>query len=112
MTVPVRGDATRQEIFWQNLLDFGSSEGCEQPAISVQEDYILPADVGSRFPELQSATENVNIGLTLMRESVSTFSGACQSDDPTEAATIGLQRAQLAITAFNDAQALLDTLRP
>ena len=111
MTEPIRGDATRQQIFWTNLRDFGSSEGCEQPAIAVPEDYPLPADISARFPTLQAAAENVNTGLALLREAVAPFASACQTLDA-DIINVGLTRADLALTAFNDANALLDTIQP
>jgi hypothetical protein len=112
MTDTLRGNASRQEVFWQNILDFGSSEGCDQPPISVPEDYALPTDIGEDFPELANAASSVNTGLALLRESVATFPAACSATEPpTEAANIGLSKAQLAIAAFTEAQTLLSTLQ-
>lgn len=112
MTVPIRGNATRQEVFWQNLLDFRSSEGCEQPAITVPEDYDLPVDLGNQFPDLGSAASSVNTGLAALRDSVSGFALACQAEDPTTAANTGVAQAQLALASFREAQGFLDALQP
>jgi hypothetical protein len=56
----------------------------------------------------------VNIGLGLMRESSATFFQGCAANDADafrEASPVGLERAQLAVQAFNDAQANLATLQ-
>lgn len=108
------GDAATQVIWWQNIIEFGSSEGCFSPETVVPPDYDLPQDAAASFPDLAAAAENVNVGLALMRETSATFFQNCAANDAqafAQAAPIGLERAQLAVQAFTDAQTNLNTLQ-
>ena len=111
MTAGIRATANLQQVYWQNIIEFGNSEGCAQPALIVPEDYELPATIASDFPDLESATTSVNTGLALMRESIATFPAACQAADASEAAQIGLNKVNLAIESFNEAQVFLDNMQ-
>jgi hypothetical protein len=109
--VEPRGAASLMEVYWGNLREFGSSEGCRQPAPIIPEDYILPEDIGNNFPALREATDNINLGLLLTRQNVTAFSAACQSEDPGEQVAERLQQITAAREAFQDAQDALDSLQ-
>jgi hypothetical protein len=105
-----RGATSLMEVYWGNLREFGSSEGCRQPAPVIPEDYLLPEEIGNSFLQLRDATDSVNLGLLITRQNVTAFAAACSSEDPAEQAAERLQQIATAREAFLSAQAILQAL--
>jgi len=109
--ISLRGPTTRIVQFWQELVNNGTSIGCNQPDPIIPDDYTdLPDEVRNMVPELGRATDNVNLGLELTRQAWAAFRTGCNSDNLAEQATRQLEVAQLAQSAFEDAQTNLDSI--
>lgn len=105
-----RGITVLALSYWQNIQEFGSSEGCLQPEPIYPEDYILPADIAAQFPSLRVATDSVNLGLQLTRQASGAFFAGCPTRSFPDLER-HLQDLTLAQAAFAEAQTFIDQLR-
>jgi hypothetical protein len=62
-------------------------------------------------PDLKTAVDQVNLGLTLVRQAWTFFSSACTNNTLQASEATGLQLAQTASDAFTSAKALVDAIR-
>lgn len=98
---------------WQQVVDNGEiyRSGCNQPEPIIPPDYAIPNDLLGTSPLLDSAVNNLNIGLQSTRLSVTAFYEACTTGIVPETATGSLAQAQLAETAFTTASNDLNSLQ-
>ncbi|MCA9913451.1 MAG: hypothetical protein KC496_08875 [Anaerolineae bacterium] len=107
----LRGEAARIQTYWNDIQQFGTSEGCFQGQPFIPEAYELPQNIASEFPTLQTATDLVNTGLALTRQASDAFFTACNNGTLEQDLEAYLEQANGALTAFENAQTLLDDLR-
>ena len=100
-----RGPTTAIVFNWQQVVDNGQLyiSGCNQPEPIIPPDYVLPADLAGTSPQLDSALNNLNIGLQSTRLAVTAFYESCASGEVPADAGGRLAQAQLAGTAFASA---------
>ena len=98
------------EQFWTDARDAGITDACVDPIPEIPADYILPADVGALVPDLKAATDQMNLGLALLRSGWTAFENACQNNTLIEQASTGLIASETARAAFDEAANLLNKL--
>ena len=106
--------ATSEAIFnWQQVVDNAQLylSGCNQPEPLIPDDYVLPDDLIGSSVQLDSAVNNLNIGLQSTRLAVSAFYAACTAGEVPADAAGRLAQAQLAETAFGSATSDLNAIQ-
>lgn len=103
----LRQPAPTMVQYWQDVQNSGSSAGCNQPQPVVPEDYTVPLAIAQQVPEIAQAASAVNIGLQALRDNVTAFYNGCAAGNLAAQASNRLSQAQVAQTAFNDAQDVL-----
>lgn len=95
--------------YWTEAKGPGT-KGCSEPidASTIPADYALPAEAQTN-PNMQLANSLVNTGLAFIRQGRDLFATSCPT--PGASADRGLQFAQAASDAFNNATTLIDSLR-
>jgi len=106
----IRGEAVRIQTYWNDIAQFGTSEGCFQSEPLLPEPYTLPDDVATEFPSLQAAADLVNTGLGLTQQAATGFYNACNNDTLQQDLGTFQEQANGAVQAFQSAQELLDAL--
>jgi hypothetical protein len=99
--------------YWSDAQQAGRTDGCRVEAPVIPEPYEeISADILAAVPELAEAREQVNLGLTLLREQGwPLFRTACAQNSLTQLAPTGLIVAETANRAFNSANTLLFDVR-
>lgn len=107
------GIANQNAFNWQQVVDTSTiyRSGCNQPEPIIPADYTLAESLVGQFPQLDSAVSNLNIGIGLVRETVTAFYTACTGDAVPEDAAGRLAQANLALSAFESARNDLDALQ-
>ena len=95
--------------YWDDVNKSGSTGGCRSlPAPILPADYALPEDVSAEAPEeLLTALENVNTGLTLLRQSWRAFEQFCGDSSLVAIASTQYIAADTARSAFETVPDLL-----
>lgn len=106
----LRGSNTILDQYWRDAIG-GSTDACRLEQPTIPEDYTLPAEDAAAEPTLNQAVGQVNLGLQLVRQGWTQFAVACSSGQLRAQADNGLQVTAAARTAFDNAVALLQTLR-
>ncbi len=108
-----RGVGTLLPTFWEDVRRTGQSFGCRQ-ALSADDliDYTLvtPA-IAALEPRLQNAAITLNVGLALARDSLRNFQQGCSTGNFGPLLDVGQEQARQAVSALNQAAALLDQLQ-
>lgn len=107
------GGATSTTIFnWGQVVENNAVflSGCNQPEPIIPADYVLEPELDGVSSALDSAVDNVNLGLQQTRLATTAFYEACAASAVPENATARLDQANLAQTAFTNASASLDLL--
>lgn len=107
----LRGANGLLTTYWNDVNSAGSTTGCQVPRPAVPSDYILPAADRQNVPTLADAVVQVNTGLQLVRQNEQLFQTACASGQLAQNAPTGLIISQTAKNAFDNANAILNTLR-
>jgi hypothetical protein len=110
MSSPPQGTAVLLQNYWQNIEEFGRSEGCLQARFTYSEPYDLPDEIAAEFPQLQSATDSVNLGIDLAQSSGEAFFDGCDTSTFNNSQR-QIQSLEIALNAFREAQGVLDDLR-
>lgn len=100
--------------YWNAVEQFGGSsslEGCLQTRFTIPDDYDTPQNLMDAFPLLQQATDSVNLGLLLLRQSNETFFSSCERNQFPGDVLTWAQRTEASQAAFNEAQGFLEQLR-
>lgn len=101
-----RGPVPLYISYWETMRDFNTTsfEGCLQPEPIIVNDVTVPGQLVAEFPRLQTAADNINLGLLLTRQAVGAFHQACTSGVPSgPEIEQQIQRLRTAAEAFNDA---------
>lgn len=96
---------------WTDTANAGTTRACSEPTPLIPADYVLPPEDGAALPELEQASEQVNLSLSLLRQGWNLFSGACASGTLLQQASVGLQTATTAEDALRVADGLLQSVR-
>ncbi len=96
---------------WTDTANAGTTRACDDPMPPIPADYVLPAEEAAAFPELAQATQQVNLGLALLRQGWSLFESACAANALVQQAGTGLQTAATAEDALRVADTLLQAVR-
>ncbi len=107
-----RGAIDLLERFWVDAADAGRTDGCREARPPIPEDYtaVIPPDVLNAAPQLARAQENMNIGLSLLRQGWDLFQASCSAGTLSTNAQIGNQTAQAASNGITEAILALNTL--
>lgn len=97
--------------YWTDAQTANDTDACRQSPPSIDDNYVLPADVAAFSSELVRAVDQVNLGLTQVRTGWERFTQACTSGTLQADAVAGIQIAQNANDAFVTADGLLQPLR-
>lgn len=99
--------------YWADVQQAGTTGGCGVTPPTIPDNYPeLPADVAQAVPALNEAREQLNLGLTLLRDQGwPLFTSACASNTLPDQAATGAIVAQTAQNAFSGASDLLLNLR-
>lgn len=106
-----RGASTILTQYWNDVRTSGSRAGCSQPVPNIPVDYTLSEADAQAMPNLKLAADLVNGGLRFLRLGWSQYTNACNANNLAEALSAGAQNAQNAISAFENAQTMLTTVR-
>lgn len=109
--IGTRGNNTVLIQYWNSASE-GNTLVCNQlPPPVLPSDFVIVQQDEALVPQaLLDARDNINTGLALSRDSWTAFAAACSAGTVSSAATRGLQLAETADTAFQDAQQNLDDL--
>ncbi|MCB9452796.1 MAG: HEAT repeat domain-containing protein [Anaerolineaceae bacterium] len=103
------GASSLLKTYWEDTQQSGQTNGCNAPQPAIPEDHFLSPAEGQQNLALANAVSFVNLGLAKVRTGWTVFRQACDSGNPRFSANTGLQLAEDASSAFNDAQALFPT---
>lgn len=110
-----RGHNTLLLQYWRDVEETGDTGGCFEVVPQIPADYRLdPRFVDSSNPALNAlaqAVANLNLGLSLSRQSWAVFESACNDGNLRSFSTNEVTRAETAKGAFDDATANLDTVQ-
>jgi hypothetical protein len=109
----IQGPAQTLRSYWTQVTSTNTvyRSGCNLEAPIIPADHVLAPNNQGLFPQLDSAVENVNTGLQLLRDASNSFYAMCNSGTVPEDAGIRLDQTNTAINAFNTARQELDALR-
>jgi hypothetical protein len=107
------GPGPTLKTYWEQVTRTNSvyRSGCNLEPPVIPADHILANNNRGLFAELDSAADNVNTGLQLLRESSDSFYAMCTSGIVPADAASRLDQTNLAISAFNTARTDLNALR-
>jgi hypothetical protein len=105
-----RGAHTTLDQAWRDAIG-GSTEACRLTPPTIPEDYVLAPEDAAAEPVLSQSVGQVNLGLQLVRQGWVQFANSCAAGSLQVDADNGLQVTAAARTAFDNAAALLQTLR-
>lgn len=108
--IGINGTVMIMNTYWTQAAG-GSDINCLQPQPIVPENYELALDLIGISPDLDSAVQNINGGLDLIRTAVTRFYAACDSGSLQQDAATQLTVVQTAQSLFELAQTSLDALR-
>jgi hypothetical protein len=106
-----RGQLTLLGQYWRDVQQAGRTDGCNQPLPPIPADYTLPPADARAAPALEQAVELINQGLELTRVGWADFLIACGSRELAPGISDGLALYSTALTAFQAATQLLDSVR-
>ncbi|MFQ3566245.1 MAG: HEAT repeat domain-containing protein [Aggregatilineales bacterium] len=106
-----RGQLTLLGQYWRDVQQAGRTDGCNQPLPPIPADYSLPLQDARAAPALGQAVELINQGLELTRVGWADFLIACGSRELAPGISDGLALYTTALTAFQAATQLLDSVR-
>lgn len=107
-----RGPAQTLVQYWTDVQNTGTSAGCNQPPVTIQEgNYELELALQQALPPLAQAATNLNVALDLLRNGYAAFYSGCSAGNLDALVTDQLIAATTAQTALTDAQAALDQAR-
>ncbi|MGJ3239399.1 MAG: HEAT repeat domain-containing protein [Anaerolineae bacterium] len=108
-----RGATTLMILNWQQVVENQAIylSGCNQPEPIIPETVTLEADLVGVSELLDSAVDNVNLGLQSTRESTNAFFASCESGEVPGDAIGRLAQVQLADAAFASATNDLNALQ-
>jgi hypothetical protein len=96
---------------WTDTANAGTTRACREPVPPIPADYVLSPQDAAAVPELAQAVEQVNLGMTLLRQGWDLFANACASNSLFQQASVGLQTVGTAEDAFRVADGLLQAVR-
>lgn len=106
-----RGAASLLVQYWQDVVDTGSTTGCNVPLPTIPADYVVtPESDLETMQELRSAVELVNVGLETLRGGWITFRGACNTGGLSSQAQSQLIAARVTLNSFSVAEDSLDAI--
>ncbi|MDX1991670.1 MAG: hypothetical protein SF029_04750 [bacterium] len=99
--------------YWNDVASAGRTDGCRLPAPQIPENYTetIPADVLLVAPALQSAVEQLNIGLDLLRQGWGLFNTSCQNNTLGAQLPVAQEITRTVETTFSNAEDILNTIR-
>jgi hypothetical protein len=97
--------------YWQDAGVAGYIDACQDPVPPIPDDYVAPPEMIAVSHNLAQAVDQINLGLSLVRQGWQLFSYSCVRRNLSGQATTGTQAAEAADAAFREADRLLSAVR-
>ncbi|RMG83684.1 MAG: HEAT repeat domain-containing protein [Chloroflexi bacterium] len=107
-----RGAYSILNRYWNDAAQAGQTLGCREPQPVVPDNYVINERVAELYPDIETAAENVNLGLDLLRQGWDMFAQSCANNTLIQDAQLGLTVVSTAGQAFSTANDLLINQQP